>query len=94
MPKEKFHIEFLMGNATLSSLWRMVSQIDGLSEWFADEVTMDDTENIYTFKWGKSQNQAIIVNQKTLTSIRYRWIDEEEPSYLNSQSINWICQAK
>ena len=53
MPKEKFHIEFLMGNANLSSLWRMVSQIDGLSEWFADEVTMDDTENIYTFKWGK-----------------------------------------
>src|SRR5690606_38275172 len=82
MPKEKFLIEFLMGNATLSSLWRMVSQIDGLSEWFADEVTMDETENIYTFKWGKSQNQAIIVNQKTLTSIRYRWIDEEEePSY-------------
>ena len=78
MAKEKFHIEFLMGNATLSSLWRMLSQIDGLSEWFADEVSMDETESIYTFFWGKSQNQAIIVNQKPLASIRYRWIDEEE----------------
>lgn len=80
MSKEKFHIEFLMGNATLNSLWRMVSQIDGLAEWFADEVSMDDTENIYTFKWGKSQNQATIINQKPLGSIRYRWIDEEEDS--------------
>ncbi|MDD2315104.1 MAG: START-like domain-containing protein [Proteiniphilum sp.] len=78
MSREKFHIEFLMGNASLSSLWRMVSQIDGLSEWFADEVSMDETESIYTFNWGKSQNQAFIVNQKPLASIRYRWIDDEE----------------
>ena len=78
MPKEKFHIEFLMGNATPSSLWRMVSQIDGLSEWFADEVSMDETETIYTFYWGKTSNQAIIVNQKPLSGIRYQWVDEEE----------------
>ena len=78
MPKEKFHIEFLMGNATQSSLWRMVSQIDGLSEWFADEVSMDETETIYTFYWGKTSNQAIIVNQKPLSGIRYQWADEEE----------------
>ncbi|MCE5206356.1 MAG: hypothetical protein LLF80_09680 [Porphyromonadaceae bacterium] len=78
MSKEKFHIEFLMGNATQSSLWRMVSQIDGLSEWFADEVSMDETEAIYTFYWGKTNNQAIIVNQKPQSSIRYKWIDEEE----------------
>ena len=44
---------------------------------------------------GKSQNQAIIVNQKTLTSIRYRWIDEEEePSYFEFAIHKWICQAK
>ena len=81
MSKEKFHIEFLMGNASQSSLWRMISQIDGLSEWFADEVLMDDTETIYTFYWGKTNNQAVIENQKPLSSIRYRWIDEEEENY-------------
>ncbi|ULB33724.1 MULTISPECIES: START-like domain-containing protein [Proteiniphilum] len=81
MSKEKFHIEFLMGNATQSSLWRMISQIDGLSEWFADEVSMDETETIYTFTWGKSSNQAMILNQKPQSSIRYRWIDEGEENY-------------
>ncbi|MBF6629240.1 MAG: hypothetical protein ITG04_12170 [Proteiniphilum sp.] len=78
MSKEKFHIEFLMGNATQNSLWRMIGQIDGLSEWFADEVTMDENETTYTFTWGKSFNKAVILGQKPQSYIRYRWIDEEE----------------
>lgn len=78
MSKEKFHIEFLMGNATQNSLWRMISQIDGLSEWFADEVLMDETETCYTFFWGKSSNEAQIVTNKPQTLIRYRWLDEED----------------
>lgn len=67
-----------MGNATQSSLWRMISQIDGLSEWFADEVMMDETETIYKFIWGKTDNEARIINKKPQSSIRYRWLDEED----------------
>ena len=80
MSQEKFHIEFLMGNATQGSLWRMISQLDGLSEWFAEEVSMDETESIYTFSWGTYSNEAIIVCSKPLTDIRFRWIDEEDES--------------
>ena len=78
MLKEKFHIEFVMSSATQASLWRMISQVDGLSEWFADEVTMDEEENVYTFFWGKSDNQAEILSLKPQQSIRFRWLDEEE----------------
>ncbi len=78
MLKEKFHIEFVMGSATQASLWRMISQIDGLSEWFADEVTMNEEENVYTFLWGKSDNSAEIINVKPQQSIRFRWLDEDE----------------
>ena len=70
-----------MGNATQSSLWRMISQIDGLSEWFADDVYMDDTESIYTFTWGKSATEAEIVQSKPQTNIRYRWIGDDESVY-------------
>ncbi|MDR0421521.1 MAG: hypothetical protein LBH72_00715 [Proteiniphilum sp.] len=77
MLKEKFHIEFLMGNATQSSLWRMVSQIDGLSEWFADEVSMDETETVYKFTWGKTVNEARIISRKPQSNIRYGWLDGE-----------------
>ena len=78
MLKEKFHIEFVMGSASHASLWRMISRIDGLSEWFADEVTMNEEENVYTFFWGKSDNQAEILGSKPQQSIRFRWLDEEE----------------
>ncbi|WP_332457568.1 START-like domain-containing protein [Petrimonas sp.] len=78
MLKEKFHIEFVMSSATQASLWRMISQVDGLSEWFADEVTMNEEENVYTFFWGKSDNQAEILGSKPQQSIRFRWLDEEE----------------
>ncbi|MDD2298970.1 MAG: START-like domain-containing protein [Fermentimonas sp.] len=81
MLQEKYHIEFLMGSATQSSLWRMISQIDGLSEWFAEDVTMDETESIYTFSWGKSQSQAEIIQSKPQNCIRYRWIDDDEDVY-------------
>lgn len=81
MLQEKFHIEFLMGSASQSSLWRMISQIDGLSEWFADEVAMNETESVYTFTWGKSDSQAVIVQSKPQVSVRYRWIDDDESIY-------------
>ena len=70
-----------MGNATQSSLWRMISQIDGLSEWFADDVTMNEKESVYTFTWGKSSTNAEIVQSKPQVSVRYRWIDDDESVY-------------
>ncbi len=81
MLREKFHIEFLMGSASQNSLWRMISQIDGLCEWFADEVLVDETESIYTFMWGKSSDYASVIYVKPQSIIRYRWIDDDESVY-------------
>lgn len=67
-----------MGNATQGSLWRMISQIDGLSDWFADEVSMDETETIYKFMWGKTYNEARIIYKKPQSHIRYKWLDDDE----------------
>ncbi len=85
MPKEKFHIEFVMGRASHGSLWRMISQVDGLSEWFADEVTSNDDETIYTFTWSKSASDAEVVSVKPQTSIRFRWCDDEDNVYFEFQ---------
>ena len=49
MPREKFHIEFVMGSASQASLWKMISKIDGLSQWFADEVEISEDETKYIF---------------------------------------------
>ncbi|MDD3788394.1 MAG: START-like domain-containing protein [Petrimonas sp.] len=78
MNKEKFHIEFVMGNASQSSLWRMISQIDGLSEWFADEVSTDEETKQYTFVWNKTSNIADVQFIKPSCTIRFHWLDDEE----------------
>ena len=56
----------------------MISQIDGLLR-FAEEVEMDDTESIYTFKWGKAA--LPYQTNKPQNIIRYRWADEETIGY-------------
>jgi hypothetical protein len=76
--KRKFHIEFVMGNASQNSLWRMISMPDGLSEWFADEVSFDEENNQYLFRWSKSEDIALVQFSKPMNVIRFRWLDEEQ----------------
>ena len=66
-----------MGSASQSSIWTMINEIDGLTEWFADEVTLED--NIYTFTWDKEKSSAEILDFKPQTKLRLRWMDEEDP---------------
>lgn len=81
MKKEKFHIEFVMGSATQGSLWRMISQIDGLSEWFADSVDMDEQDQTYTFTWNQSPSVAHVLHSKPQSSIRMQWQDDDRDTY-------------
>lgn len=86
MLKEKFHIEFTMGSATLASLWRMISRIEGLAEWFADDVSANEDDTIFTFYWGKSDSEAEVISVRAQQSIRFHWVDDEDDdSYFEFQ---------
>ena len=79
--KIKIDLEFPI-NSSPQLLYQYLSTPSGLSEWFADEVTMNETESVYTFRWGKSSiSQAEIVHIKPQISIRYRWLDHDESVY-------------
>ena len=78
MKKEKFHIEFVMGTATQSSLWRMLSTADGLSEWFADDVEIDEKNNQYTFIWNKTPSLANSLHCRPQSSLRLQWEDDAD----------------
>ncbi len=94
MPKEKFHIEFLMGNATQSSLWRMVSQIDGLSEWFADEVSMDETETFTPFTGEKQAiRRSSSIKNHCQASVINGPMRRKILVILSSYCANWIYPA-
>ena len=78
MMKEKFHIEYIFDKVSQRSLWNHLTTPPGLSAWFADDVTIDDS--LYTFKWNKVEERAQVVSMKPEVSIRYRWEDEEDES--------------
>jgi len=75
MKKEKFEIEYVLNNASVPVLWNAIGTPLGLSEWFADVITVDG--NQYTFTWEKNDQEAILQSQKHQSFIRFQWVEDE-----------------
>jgi len=76
--KEKFQLEYVLNNISVSVLWSSISTPSGLSEWFADKVSVEDN-NIYTFQWGKTSQKAELIHNRTGSYMRFHWLEDEEP---------------
>ena len=76
MKKERYDIEFVLGNASQRSLWRMLTDPIALEEWFADKVMLHD-KTLYTFIWDKKAMNAEMVLKKPMTQVRFSWLMEE-----------------
>jgi len=72
---KKYNLEFIFV-ASPKRLFYYLSNVDGLSEWFADSVKFKD--ETFHFCWGETEQQALIVNKKENEFIRFRWLDEDE----------------
>ena len=75
MEKEKFELEFLL-RTSVKVLENMLSTPSGLSEWFADDVNVKD--DIYTFFWDNSEEDARLLTRKINGKVKWRWIENEE----------------
>ena len=73
MKKEKYSVEFVLGNASQKSLWRMLTDPIAMEEWFADKVKLEDG-NFHTFVWGRNAQQAEVVIKKPIDQVRYSWL--------------------
>ena len=73
--KEKFEIESLF-NTSPKVLDKMISTPSGLSEWFCDDVNIKD--DIYSFIWDGSEEDARLITKKTNAKVKWRWIEDEE----------------
>ena len=78
MKKEKFHIEYVFDKANKNILWDYFSTAAGLAEWFADEVVING--KIFTFRWKNYYNDAEVVAVVPYSYIRFRWMEEDNPS--------------
>ena len=73
--KTKYELEYTL-NTSASMLFNRISTPEGLSEWFADDVNLQN--GIYTFIWEGIENVASVVQKKSNKFIRFHWEDDEE----------------
>lgn len=74
MKRTEFKIEYQLKTASLNVLWNSISTPLGLSEWFADGVTVNDSE--FTFCWEKNEQTAFLVQTKPNVSVRFQWEED------------------
>lgn len=79
MKRTKFNIEYQLKAASLSVLWNSISTPLGLTEWFADGVTVNDNE--FTFTWEEHQQTAFLIHSKPNTFVRFQWEEDVDSDY-------------
>lgn len=76
--KNKFELEYTLSSSP-KIIFPRLSTPGGLSEWFADDINI--INNIYTFKWDKSEQQAELVSKKENVCVKFKWLDDEKENY-------------
>lgn len=76
--KQKFEMEFTV-KSSVKILYQCLSTSGGLSDWFADDVTIKKEQA--KFKWESSEEEATIVGMKADQFIRYQWKKDEGTDY-------------
>lgn len=82
--KEKYQVEFEIRSSP-KILYNFISNANGLSEWFADDV--NERDGIYSFVWEGSDAKAKLISKKENQSIRFRWLEDKEDTYFEMEII-------
>lgn len=82
--KQKIELEFTV-KSSVKILYQCLSTSSGLSEWFADDVTIKNDQA--KFEWDGSVEEAVIISKKTDQYIRYQFLDDEGTDYYFEFSI-------
>ena len=76
----KYDLEYTL-NCSPKVLFSRLSTAAGLSEWFADDVTVEG--NLFTFHWGKTEYKAILSAVKENKLVRFEWDDNGKDKETN-----------
>ena len=76
--KIKYEREYIIRTSP-RVLYTRLSTADGLAQWFADDVNIND--GIFTFVWEGSGQDAKKVKEKAGKLIRFHWVDDDDDCY-------------
>jgi len=82
--KKKFNIEYEIKSSP-RILYSFLSETNGLSQWFADEVNVRD--QVYTFTWDDEQQKAKLITVKENKLVRFRWVDDDPQYYFEMEIL-------
>jgi len=66
-------------------LYSFLSESNGLTQWFADDVTVRD--QVYTFTWDDEQQKAKLLLLKENKLVKFRWVDDEPQYYFEMEIL-------
>jgi hypothetical protein len=78
MSKQLYTLEFPV-RCSPAILYEFLATPSGLQEWFADKV--NERDNIYSFEWEGSEEEAELVSKELEKSIRFRWLSSGTEEY-------------
>lgn len=87
LTKEKYKLEFLLKTSP-RVLEKLITTPDGLSDWFADDVKVQD--DIYTFEWDGNEEQARLLLYKMNSKIRFQWLEDEQEGLETFFELSYI----
>lgn len=84
-------------NASKKMLYPYLSSASGLSQWFADDVNIDE-DKLYTIIWDGEENFAKMVSHRTNSHVRFEFLpkddDDDDPNYVEFKlDMNELTQA-
>ena len=82
--KKKFNIEYEIKSSP-RILYSFLSESNGLSQWFADNVTVKD--QLYTFTWDDEQQKAKLLMLKENKLVKFRWVDDDQQYYFEMEVL-------
>jgi hypothetical protein len=84
--KKKLFTEDYEIHASIKMLYPYIQSASGLSEWFADDVKINNEDKTYTFFWDNEEHRARQAAHRTNHFVRFEFLpeseeDEKDPSY-------------
>lgn len=86
-------------NASRKMLYPYISSASGLSQWFADDVNVNNQDKTLTFIWDGEENIAKIASQRTNNYIKFEFLprneeEEDDPCWVEIRlEMNELTQS-
>ncbi len=97
MAKNKFIGEYGF-RASKKMLYPYISTASGLSQWFADDVNVNNEDKVYTIIWDGEENKAKMVSSRSNHHVKFEFLDTEtedddEPNFVEMRlEVNELTQ--